>query len=603
MLSNQSINPNEPKAPFILWRPFVAVWRWLAPPTQADRDRQSRTSRLTGVLLVVGLGAGLCIAAILYARPIYNACQDWYATRLVKKARSLADQGEVVSAIMISQQAYNLSPENQEAIRLNAQFFTRLKRTEALYFWDKLGSYGALTPEDEQQRIRALVHADRNKEARQELDQWMTRNAPQEETLRLAQEVYGEGDFRNALLSKLKTYATNHPEDRQSLLRLAGLQIDSGAPTETGEALATLWELSAGTDAISLSALDALSSLPVLPPEDMPRLIERLKTHPRSTTQQQVKAFQLLTRQQPERRLAIITEAVRHFQDTQREELQQVVAWLIAEKEFQQVLTLVDENAAVTYQPLLESYLTSLTALNRFDDLRRLVNDPRVNALLTRANAAFYQLHLAFVTRQPLAELRSRMATATLHAEQEGRMEMLLSIGKYGELRAMPDLAEPAFRAAMRSRRTFVHALEGLLRATHLSGNTSGHLVALRDASRQWPDNQDYQESLVYLHLLTGLELETSLQRASFLVKARPTDATTQLLAAMAAWRHRDLESARQHLSGVVPASLATPGQRTVYAAIVRAVGQPEKARDALLGVPADAIMFPQERALFAAAP
>lgn len=599
MLSNQPINPNEPKAPFFLWRPFVAFWRWLAPPTLADRDRQSSSSRLTGIAIVVLLGVGLSITALLYARPIYNACQDWYATRLVKEARSLADQGEVISAIMISQRAYNLSPENLGAIRLNAEFFTRLKRTEALYFWDKLGSYGALTPEDEQQRIRALVHADRNKEARQELDAWMTRNAPQEETLRLAKDVYGDGDFRNALLGKLKTYAAHHPEDRQSQLRLAGLQIDSGSPTETGEALALLWKLAAGTDAISLSALDMLSGFPVLAPEDTPRLIEKLTSHPRSTPQQQVKAYQLRMRQHPEQRLAIITEAVRHFQDTKREELLQVVSWLVSEKEFQQVLTLVDEDAAVTHQPLLENYLTCLTALNRFEDLRRLVNDPRVNALLTRANAAFYQLHLAFVTRQPLTELRARMETATLHAEQEGRMEMLLSIGQYGELRSMPDLAEPAYRASLRSRRTFIQALEGLLRATQLSGNTVGHLNALRDAAKQWPDNQDYQENLVYLHLLTGLELETSLERATTLARARPSDATTQLLAAMAGWRFRDLASAQKHLS-VIDATQLPPGQRIVFAVIERAVGESEAARKTLLSIPADAVMFPQERALFA---
>ena len=229
------------------------------------------------------------------------------------------------------------------------------------------------------------------------------------------------------------------------------------------------------------------------------------------------------------------------------------------------------------------------------------MNDRRVNALLTRANAAFYQLHLAFVTRQPLTELRARMETATLHAEQEGRSEMLLSIGNYGELRAMPDLAEPAYRAAMRSRRTFIPALEGLLRATRLSGNTTGHLGALSDASRQWPDNQDYQESLVYLHLLTGLELETSHQRATTLAKARPADATTRLLAAMAGWRYRDIDAARQHLSGIDPAKLS-PGQRTVFAAIVRAAGLPDEARSALLTVPADAVMFPQERVLFATA-
>ena len=601
MPPDPSNHPNTPKSAFLLWRPFIAAWRWLAPHTQASRDRQSQTSRLVGITLVTTASVALCTLAILYARPLYNAWQDWRANQLITDARSLADEGELLPAIMAAQEAYTLSPENIDAIRLNAEFFTRMKKNEALYFWDKLSHLGALTPEDEQNRIRALLNADRDKEARQTLNDWMARHPPQDDTIRLAQEVYGDGSFLGSLLSKLKTYTSTHPEDRESILRLARLEIDSEIPTETGEALALLWHLAEGEDSVSLQALDTLSHFPDIPPEDYHRLIERLKNHPRSTNEQKVQAYRFRLQVRPDQRLSILSEAVLEFRESKREDLLPVTRWLVDINEYQQVLSLVNEEEVISFQPLLENYLTSLTALNRFDDLRRLVNDPRVNSLLTRSTSAFYQLHLAFVTQQPLKDLRAKMETATLHAQNEGRIEMLLSIGKYGELRGMPDLAEPAYTYAMRSRRAFVPGLEGLLRATHLSGNTVGHLAALQDASRQWPDNQDYQENLVYVRLLVGQQMETSLLHATALFKQRPTDPTTQLLAAMAHWRLRDIDLALQLLKSLDPEKLP-PGHRTVFAAITRAAGDSERARRALIAIPADSVMFPQERDLFASA-
>lgn len=594
-------HPNFPKAPFILWRPVVAVWRWLVPDTQASIDKQSHTSRLVGISLITTTLVALCALTILYARPLYNAWQDWRAHQLVAESQSLLNEGEFLPAIMAAQEAYTLSPENLDAIRLNAEFFTRMKKNEALYFWDKLGHYGALTPKDEQNRIRALLNADRDKEARQTLDDWMARHPPQDDTIRLAQEVYGDGSFLGSLLSKLKTYTSTHPEDRESILRLARLEIDSKIPTETGEALALLWHLAAGEDSVSLEALDSLSQFPDIPPEDYPRLIERLKNHPRSTNQQKVQSYRLRLQFRPDQRLSILSEAILEFRESKREDLLPVIRWLVDIHEHQQVLSIVNEEDVITFQPLLENYLTSLTALNRLADLRRLVNDPRVNSLLTRSTSTFYQLHLAFVTSQPLKDLRSKMQTATLHAQSEGRIEMLLAIGKYGELRGMPDLSEPAYTYAMRSRRAYAPGLEGLLRATHLSGNTVGHLAALQDASRQWPDNQDYQENLVYIRLLVGQQIETSQFHATALFKQRPNDPQTQLLAAMASWRLRNVDLAMQLLKNLDPEKLS-PGQRTVFAAITYAAGDPDRARRALIAIPADSVMFPQERELFASA-
>jgi tetratricopeptide (TPR) repeat protein len=601
MLTNQSIDPQRQKPPFILWRPFLAFWHWLVPPTQAHRDRQSKSSRLFSVVFILVLCGGATASALYYAHPIYNAYQDWRASKAVVKARSLADQGEIYAAVMEAQSAYSLSPENRDAVRLNAEFFTLLKRNEALYFWEKLRAQAPLNPAEEQLYVRALLNADREKEAQQEMQQAASNLPIDDAILGLAQNVFNQGDFSATILPRLKDYAARHPDDRLNLLRLAKIQIESGLTDEVPQGLASLWKLSEGDDSTSLKALEQLNDFSQLPPEDMHRLIKRLQNHPRSTPSHGIQALNRQLQLNPDHRTEIVVAAIDRYQHTHREDLLPLIRWLVDLREFQQVLAILDEAQALTYQPLLENYLTALTALKRFDDLQRLVEDPRTANLLTQATRAFYRLHLAFVMRKPLKDLRGLMETATRHAEQEGRAELLLAIGKYGEERSMADLAEPAYQSALRSRRTFVPALEGLLRTTLASGNTPGHLAALREALRQSPDNQDYQEKLLYACLLTGLQIETCAMQAQTLIDNRPSDPETKLLIAMGWWRLRNEPKAAQALHNLDFTGL-NDGQRAVFASIALACGLADEARKVAGSIQADASMFPEERAFFLSA-
>lgn len=599
LMPSQPPSPEE-RPPFILWRPLVAAWRWLSPSKLADQDRQSRASRLTGAVLIVLVALGLTTLIILYARPLYDGAQEWYAARLIRDARRLAEVGDVINAVQKAQDAYSMCPENIDAIRLNAEFFTRMKRSEATYFWNKLDGLTELTPIDSQLRVRALLNEDRNKEAREQLEDLLTRHAADEGVLQLAQEISSSGLFDVALLDKLKAYTLLHPEDRPSRLRLARMQLQYGSSTEGAQAIASLWDLSQGTDDTSLDALQLLDDYPDLPAEDAPRLIQRLLDHPRTHAALQVRAARRQAKLNPSQRPALIARLIEQHQNASRDELLPLVTWLAEERAFSQVLSLLSrrEEVAVTFQPLLEHYLTALTALNRMEDLQRLLAEPRVNSLLSRSTTDFYRLHLAFLTRQPKEELRNRMKAATLHAEQEGRVETLLAIGQYGEQRALHDLAAEAYRAAMRSRRTYAAALESLLRVTLISGSSSDHLAALRDATRIWPENQDYQERLVYMQLLTGKEMESALWQAEKLLAIRPQDAATRLLVAMGCWRLSPAQALSSHLQGI-DADRLSHGQRIVLAAIARAAGRPVEARRNTASIPADATLFPEERQLF----
>src|SRR4051794_3271553 len=94
MLTSQNPNPNE-KQPFVLWRPFLAVWTWLVPPTQAHIDRQSRTARYVFLGLIMLLALALVTTALLKGRDWHNAYKRWAsnsdARTAVKYEKEAAD--------------------------------------------------------------------------------------------------------------------------------------------------------------------------------------------------------------------------------------------------------------------------------------------------------------------------------------------------------------------------------------------------------------------------------------------------------------------------------------------------------------------------------
>ena len=54
MLFTQNPDPSQQQAQrFVLWRPFIALWHWLVPPSVAHADRQTRTARYAAVGLLL----------------------------------------------------------------------------------------------------------------------------------------------------------------------------------------------------------------------------------------------------------------------------------------------------------------------------------------------------------------------------------------------------------------------------------------------------------------------------------------------------------------------------------------------------------------------
>ncbi len=604
MLWHQDIDPTKQGSPkvFLLWRPFVAAWEWLFPPTVAHRDRQSPLSRWIAAGVLASISITLIILGIIYARPLKDSYKNMRAGSMVKEARRMAENGQIVNAVMKAQEAYSKAPESVDAIRLNFEYFTLMKRDTALYFYDKLKNRGALTSSDEQMHVRTLLNLGRPKDASAALEKLMEVEQPSEALMKLAEEVWGKREQNKPLLNVLRAYSEKHPDDKESAFRLAKVQVGSSNPSEVGRGRELLWTLAAQDDALGLQVLEFISGLTSLPPQEEERLVQRLKKHPRADERHYVAALKREVAMSPAHKKEIVLDAAIRFRDKKRDQLLPFIRWLVEEGEFRQVLAVLPEEDAKAHQGLLENYLNALTMLQRFDDLERLVNDRKVAEVLDPATVTMYRAHLAYVLKKPAEELRTKLIAAKDAAHVNGRYPALLRIGQYAADRGHYDIAEEAYRLAIKAARRASasprierEAFAGLINACLANQNTESLLRATTDAVRRWPDDPAFAESHLYVTLLAGKDMELSLRQAQKLLQMRPADNLRKLAVALAYWRLQDIQQAVSNLQ-YIDLNPLSEGQRAVFAAIANSAGFRDEAVGVVKGIDPRAAMLPEER-------
>jgi type II secretory pathway component PulM len=103
-------------------------------PEEAQLARRKR--------LIVIIGSVVLVLAILFGlfgrRPAGRTIRGWQAQRHAKKAFAYIDKEQWDDARSEAMAAYQLSPDQPEALRAVARYLTRLHSIEALDFWKEL---------------------------------------------------------------------------------------------------------------------------------------------------------------------------------------------------------------------------------------------------------------------------------------------------------------------------------------------------------------------------------------------------------------------------------------------------------------------------------
>jgi hypothetical protein len=599
MLSTQDIDPSKSgKRPSAVSRALGGVWNLLVPPTQAHQDRQSPFARAAGPTVLILLCAAAIASIFLFGRPIKNSYDDWKATGLVEDAREALKAGDPTRAYIHAQEAYKRQPEHVDAIRLNAELFTRASRAEAVWFWGLLDKKGASTLDDQCGNVLALNRLGRTKEAAAALDELLLTNPSDARLIRVAVEILGQKEAQTRLIGALKTYTDKHQEDRESRLSMAKLQTHSGVSQDRRDGRVGLWALCTdeanSKDKHALDALRQLATLGDLDLAESERFKKLVEAHPDATEKDHVDVMDVRYRAAPQRKDDLIAHCLTKITGTGKaKKLEAFARWLSVHDEHGRVLALLSEKDVRTNQLLLSSYLNALTFLGRNTELSRMVNDPQV--LLSPATRAFYRAHLAFVTRKSAEELRPLFLSALVGAEGEGLSQMLLTIGEYGEKKGFLDIAEQAYKSAARDTKVDRKSFVGLIRtATHM-GHTDEVYAAAREAARRWPDAQEFQERAIYTSLLLGQDLETCLARADRLLQTNDKDPMCKLINALGSWRLGDEQSMAAYCQNLDIADLRD-GERSVLSGMVRAAGYKAEAGLLLGYINPATPMLPEER-------
>lgn len=615
MLTNQEIDPTQQTTPE-RWnpvlRPFVRLWFWLFPPSVAAKDRQSNFARYMAMALIVSLSVSLLIFGILYAKPIQDSWQSSQAETMVREARDLMQNGQYVNAVYKAQEAYTKAPHNAEAVRINAEFLTLLGKEHAIFFQDKLKEMGVETLEDKMLRVKILKKLHRDKEAVAELEKLLRTEPNSVPLAKLAEEILGKGPRHGALLGIMKDLAAKNANDDESVLRLAKVQLESGLPSEVSAAVDAAWKIAQKDDPMGLRALEFLNSVPSLPTAMQRDFIHRMKTHPRSKEPHYVAALRREAALFPERKKNIIDAGAEWFKDKKRDQLYPFIRWLVEEKQFLQVLTMLPESEAKTHQGLLENYLNALTVVamddpRRFAQIEAIIEDPEVAKILDATTHAMFRAHLAFVENKPAEELRARLITAKGLAEQSSRYDSLQSIARYAEARGQFDIAEEAFRLTIRAARAAANAnsgrieldsYTGLINASRKNGNSQSYLAACRDAAQRFPENSFFLDQQLYASILAGEDIELSLNKSIKLLQNQPKDDHRRLMVSLAHYRLQNQQTAVSYLQ-LMDLNNLTEGQRAVFAAIAAAGGYKQQAMEVVRDISPKAVMFPEERVCY----
>ncbi len=100
--------------------------------------------------LIVGICAAVAFTCIapLAARPVRNAIKGWQARRHAEKAFTLIEEANWKDARNEAVAAFQLGPEEPQALRAIARLLSRTRQPDALDFWRRLEAKSTLTRAD-----------------------------------------------------------------------------------------------------------------------------------------------------------------------------------------------------------------------------------------------------------------------------------------------------------------------------------------------------------------------------------------------------------------------------------------------------------------------
>ena len=587
----------------------------LTPEELRDRQRKRRRR------LYIGIAVLLLLVAGVFAGPhLRNAIRGWQARRHADRAFVFIDQQKWREARDESTAAYQLSPDEPQALRAVARLLSRIGQVEALIFWKNLASVTSLTREDLREEAGIALKANDVAAAEEAIQQLLgARDAkPAPADILLAADVSlrkRHFDKASELARKaLADPAATRREQLQATVALDTIVRNGGAslPGDPKQIDARLLEIAKGNDDISLEALVAMArrilnppagannSPPALPIEE---LIAKIDNHPLAKTAHKLLATDLEISQHTDQREQIEQRVIDRSKNGSNEELATLAAWLFRHGEYQRELKAIPLDRATQTRELFLQHVDALAALGRWDDIRKTLESQRFPL-----DPMIQNMYLAHCSAQQGQQQSADNDWQRAIGSAAGDLNKLLILGEYAERNGAHRVAATAYAAAAAVSPKSWPAQLGRLRAAYAAGDTKRIHATLIELLKIWPDDTALQNDETYTRLLLlpantkpdSAELKSVESLARKLVVEEPTSLPHRTLLALALLKQNRPDSALALYQNLTfRTNFLSASTVAVHAAVLAAAGQPEQAREEFKHIPTGKLL-PEERALIA---
>lgn len=619
--------------------------------TAEERRLLRRNRRHTTI--VIGTIVALALAAFFTWHPVAGAVKGWQSRRHAARVAPLLNEENWTGARKEALAAYQLRPNEPEALRAVARYLSRTRQQQALEFWEQLAKLQPLTRDDSRDEATVALISGQTEPAAKAIKSLLERkDAGPREWLLAVQLALQKGnpiEAQRYLEQALATPSASEREQMQAaVVQLAIATGDDPANAQRrAKALDRLKKLSRGQGDVALDALvilaqraltiggtGALPSQKSVVDESLVHsndLARALEDHPLAQAPQKLLALDLIAHDDPTQREALIARAINDWKNGEAASLVALATWLNGKGEYQREFDAIPLEKALQTRDLYLQHLDALGALGRWSEIKQLLESERFPF-----DPVIQRMYLARCNAQ-LGEKTAAANNWQRALEAAGAdVQKLLTLAGYAEKNGALETAGAAYETATSAIPKLRTAQQGRLRLAQVKRDTKKIHAVLADMLKTWPNDTALQNDEAYTRLLllpndhegisnlalsdakrvlsqdnpdasenvppksVSSELMVIEKLAENLVQREPASLPHRTLLALARLKQGCPIAALDAYANIQPAPNAlSPSALAVHAAILAAADRPDDARREIAQAPLEKLL-PEEQAVTA---
>ena len=527
--------------------------------------------------LIFGLAVLLIAGGVISSRTLYHEFQDYRARKFADRAKVEMEAENWEAAYLSIQDAMKISPDEPKVLRAAADLISKTRGDAGTMrqLLQKLIDLGEGTDEDQVALGEAMLKTGDAQRARQIYESLPGTMREQRRGLELLGSILeSEGETEQALKTKRRALMIN-PDDPESRLQLAILDLEQPFDEMRASALDRIREISKRNDAAALQAIVFLAGNTGLKPDAAEALRKTVETHPKAEDRHRLVVLSAYMKVFPTRRKDLIEEECAKHKGKGIEDMVPLLRWLGREGELSRIIGLVPKSLAAKSANVFPIYAEALLGTGKWADLVAMIKSnpaPKISA----ANAHALLAQCASKLEPDLTEAKHQINNAYRASVKFGELQVVARCAELAESLGLWGLASEGYEMlAAKSPQGRVIMLTKVYEMAALSKDADRMLEVAGRISKAKPESWMFRSRVDYLRLILGEQLEEaaiSILSVNQVAESKRTEESKSYLAilrALAAFRLGDMAKAKVEMNAATQPSTLPPGIRAVLAGLM----------------------------------